>query len=301
MTESAVSIERKRELFHAISGSSGGMSIVANDGRESFRMILRTAGRPHDDQAISRVKRLIATELGGTSSAMLVDTVYGRAALSALVAAVPHRGRIIAVDRFIEEHLGPLTDTDLDLGAFDSFGDGAAAAKLYLHWRPEESPERRARLSRAFVDGCAQRGVLSVLEGVVHIPDPAQVAGYLVRAAAEFGAFAPDLYKTQLPTFGMGSDAEIRHISEEISEAVEVPWLVLSNGVTADRFPSAVAAACDGGASGFLAGRGVWRDAVSAEPGSGAFARARARLQQLAAIVDQHARPWHRTAAWALR
>jgi sulfofructosephosphate aldolase len=68
---------------------------------------------------------------------------------------------------------------------------------------------------------------------------------------------------------------------------------VLSNGVEAADFPVAVEAACRGGASGMLAGRAVWT-ATLADDDPTALLRQRSvpRLQQLAAIVDAHGRPW---------
>ncbi len=74
---------------------------------------------------------------------------------------------------------------------------------------------------------------------------------------------------------------------------IPVPWVVLSQGVARDDFPAAVRAACRAGASGMLAGRAIWSDLVgSAEPAAGLRARSVPRLRRLAAIVDEHARPW---------
>jgi sulfofructosephosphate aldolase len=67
---------------------------------------------------------------------------------------------------------------------------------------------------------------------------------------------------------------------------------VLSSGVSIEDYPAAVEAACRGGASGFLAGRAVWRDALVADPEPVLRERAVPRLQRLADIVDTVARPW---------
>ncbi|MMZ71449.1 putative aldolase YihT [compost metagenome] len=53
-------------------------------------------------------------------------------------------------------------------------------------------------------------------------------------------------------------------------------------------------AACDAGASGFLAGRALWSDVVgAADPRPALAERAVARLTGLRAIVDEHATAWH--------
>jgi tagatose 1,6-diphosphate aldolase len=41
-----------------------------------------------------------------------------------------------------------------------------------------------------------------------------------------------------------------------------VPWALLSAGVDHDAFVGQLRAALDGGASGFIAGRSIWKEAV---------------------------------------
>ncbi|MHB1534512.1 MAG: hypothetical protein ACYC1D_07875, partial [Acidimicrobiales bacterium] len=60
-------------------------------------------------------------------------------------------------------------------------------------------------------------------------------------------------------------------------------------------FSRAVVAACRGGASGFLAGRAIWADAIAAGDYATALTNVSVpRLQILAELVDEHCRPWHR-------
>ena len=78
-----------------------------------------------------------------------------------------------------------------------------------------------------------------------------------------------------------------------IDAALPIPWVVLSQGVEPDDFPGAVEAACRGGASGFLAGRALWTTTLGADdPQALLRTESVPRLQQLAAIVDAHGRPW---------
>ena len=65
-------------------------------------------------------------------------------------------------------------------------------------------------------------------------------------------------------------------------------------GVPEERFPGVVAAACRGGASGFLAGRAIWGAAVgAADPATVLAGRSLETLDRLTAIVAAEARPWH--------
>ena len=115
----------------------------------------------------------------------------------------------------------------------------------------------------------------------------------IVEAARELGALQPSLYKCQVPLEGKGDPTEITARAREIDAALPVPWVVLSQGVAPDDFPSAVEASCRGGASGFLAGRALWTATLGAEdPAELLHSQSVPRLQSLSAIVDEHARPW---------
>ena len=92
---------------------------------------------------------------------------------------------------------------------------------------------------------------------------------------------------------GAGSDAEIEDGCAQITQNLSCPWVVLSGGVAAERFLGVVAAACRGGASGFLAGRGIWGPSIAAEdPAAALTMDARPRMVELSAVVDAIARPW---------
>lgn len=283
-------------LYDAIARPSGGLCMVAIDARESMRALVRDAARPDSDGDLSAFKQLVAREMAPLASAVLCDPTYGQAAMHVLRDEHPATGLIVAVDRFDEPRYGPLRESTLDSDAMALAvaSGGVSALKLYLFWRPEAEVHFRKDDARRFVEGCRDLEVLALLEGVVtgDADDPS-FNDSLVRAAEQMGALAPDVYKTQVPTFGRADDDIIERESHRVSDAVGVPWVVLSNGVASDRFSSAVAAACRGGASGVLAGRGVWRAALSSpDPAEELETGGRARLQELVDIVDQHARPW---------
>ena len=76
---------------------------------------------------------------------------------------------------------------------------------------------------------------------------------------------------------------------------ISVPWVILSAGVGYADFRTQVEIACKAGASGFLAGRSIWRDAASThDPAKKAAAQKDAigRLAELAAITRKHGRPY---------
>ena len=271
----------------ALARPSGTFLMVAMDQRESLRTMLRERGKQAADDEVERFKLAVARELSPHASGFLIDKNHLRA-----VAPVVDHGLILAVDRLVQEPADVVEDTSLEEDL--ELVPGIVALKLLVIWRDDDRRAERVELSRRFVQLAAERGLLSVLEPVVRHEDREWA---IVEAARELGAVRPSLYKCQVPLSGRGEPAEITKRAERIDAALEVPWVVLSQGVDPDDFPAAVEASCKGGASGMLAGRAVWTGTLAAEdPQTLLRAESVPRLQQLAAIVDAHGRPWREKA-----
>lgn len=272
----------------ALARPSGTFAMVAMDQRESLRTMLREHGHDATDERVARFKRAVARELAPHASGFLIEQEH----VETVAPHVPH-GLILAVDLLDQEPGSIVEDTRLD--EEPRLEPGVVALKLLVIWRDDERRAQRVEMSRRFVALAERRGVLSVLEPVVRHDDREWA---IVEAARELGATQPSLYKCQVPLEGRGDPAEITRHAREIDAAVGGPWVVLSQGVAPDDFPAAVEAACRGGASGFLAGRALWTATLPA-PDPTALLREISvpRLQQLAAIVDEHGHPWHEKGA----
>ncbi|MGP3964042.1 hypothetical protein ACTWPT_49560 [Nonomuraea sp. 3N208] len=307
---------------------SGGFAMVAMDQRESLRQMFAAAtGERVGDGTLTVFKLAVAREVGPHASGFLIDQDYGfsRVAAERLIPG----GLIVAVDNLQQTPDGPVEDTSIDerVDLAAARRAGAVAAKLLLIWRDDEHRQRRLDIAAEFVRRCAAAGLLSVLEGVAKPPavapasapavaaasatgvaaDPASAAtsvpsfdgpAMIREAAAELAGLRPSLYKAQVPLGGAAPEERLVEECARLDEVIPVPWVVLSQGVDRDDFPAAVRAACRAGASGMLAGRAIWSDLVGIDVSShdlAAALRARAvpRLQRLAEIVDEHARPWH--------
>jgi sulfofructosephosphate aldolase len=267
----------------AIARESGTFAMVAMDQRESLRTMLREHGHEADDERVGRFKEAVARELAPHASGFLIEAEH----LDTVAPHVPH-GLILAVDVLDQEDGAPVEDTSLDEDVRPAAG--VVALKLLVIWRDDERRAERIELARSFVELAERYGLLSVLEPVVRHDDREWA---IVEAALELGAVRPSLYKCQVPLEGKGDPAEITRHARAIDAALPCPWVVLSQGVAADDFPGAVEAACRGGASGFLAGRALWTLTLAAEdPTELLREHSVPRLQQLGAIVDEHARPW---------
>jgi len=246
-----------------------------------------------------------ARALTPAASAVLLDPAYALGPVVAAGARAAGCGLIVGTDRFDQEPGQPVDQTWLDQDAArQGIEAGADALKLLVMWRRGEEADHRARIVEGFLDICRHSGRVGIVEGLVRPPrgdgpsgaalTGAALDDAILDAAAELCAFGPDLYKGEVPTLGTGTDAQITALARQLTVVVgRRPWVVLSAGVAIERFEDSVAAACRGGASGFLAGRGIWRPALAPADRVAAFRDvALPRLERLGTIVDRDARPW---------
>jgi sulfofructosephosphate aldolase len=267
----------------ALARDSGTFLMVAMDQRESLRTMLAQHGHDATDERIGRFKAAVARELAPYASGLLIDKQH----VDVVEPLVPH-GLILAVDKLQQEPGQIVEDTALDEDVTPP--SRVVALKLLVIWRDDDRRARRREMSERFSAFAHERGLLSVLEPVVRSDNREEA---IVEAARELGPTGCDLYKCEVPTHGTGSDDEITRWSREIDAVVPCPWVVLSQGVDAGRFPTAVAAACRGGASGMLAGRAVWTATLGADdPTELLREHSVPRLKELGEIVDAHGRPW---------
>ncbi len=283
-----------------IARPSGAFAMVATDQRESLRTIYQEAtGALVGDEVLRAFKVSAARILTPHASAILVDRDYGLEPILAAGALDASCGLIVAADALVQEAGGPVTDSALDTRVVPEAvrAQGAVALKLLVIWRDDDHRERRHRLAGSFISMCRGAGLLSVVEVIVRAP-VGRDAGWdretdALEAAREIGALRPDLYKAEMPYLGQTEPARMEEGSRALTEAAARPWVVLSAGVPLERFEPAVEAACRGGASGFLAGRAIWSDAIALDGLEANLQRISApRLQGLGELVDEVARPW---------
>jgi sulfofructosephosphate aldolase len=274
---------------------SGAFAMVALDQRESLRTMLEEArGGDPTNADVSAFKVAATRALAPRASAVLLDRESGLPAVLDEGALPASTALLVAADRICQPRGGAVSTTGLDREVFesDALVARAAAFKLLVIWHPHRGRARRATLVSAFVEACRAARRPSLVEGIVRrppdvAPDAWDHPGAVLAAARELGSFGPDVYKAEVPTHGSGDRATVVEASRAITAALDCPWVVLSNGVAPDRFDDAAAAACEGGASGFLAGRAIWTASLAA-PDVDAHLRevAAPRLAALAARVD---------------
>ena len=244
-------------------------------------------------------------------SAVLVDPLY---ALGHLVAsgAVPRDVGLMSSleDEDYRHPSGPRRTRireDWSLGGIKRAG--ADVCKLLWFYRPDgdaEVAEAQRRLIRDLVAECAELSLPLVVEPIWYpLPgeDPssaewkqARVRGIL-DSAIVCDRLGVDMLKVEFPGYVDTAEgiAAAEAACAELDAAVGVPWVILSAGVGYTDFATQVRIACSAGASGYLAGRSIWRDAVSThDPAAreAAIAEARGRLDELNHITRRYGRPF---------
>lgn len=169
--------------------------------------------------------------------------------------------------------------------------DGAKLLVLYRHDRGSFTDAQEALVARVVAES-AEAGIPALIEpvpfdtsrpdGTVDADDRRRV---IVEAARRIGAIGPMILK--LPHPGPGACREVTRA------AGSNPWILLSWGVTYERFRDQLAEAMAAGCSGFAVGRALWREAVDPvgrqEFLAGPFPRRLAELIDLVETAEQTA------------
>lgn len=325
--------EDKHAHMRRLSDEHGRFSMLAVDQRQSLRgMIAEEKGiQPTDipGSDLTRIKRIVAETVAPTSSAVLLDPIYGFP--KALENADGYGGVLVAAEVTgyetvrERERLSRLVD-EWDPAAW--VRKGVDGVKLLLWHHPAVSTVARQHqesLVERVGAQCAEAGLPLLLEAKVYPlygtslnAGWARVKPYLVIDAAKtYSAprFAVDLLKLDFPVdlkyveeyqrpdvewkageavYDLGA---VQSFCERLDEAAQVPWVILSAGVDLEEFVENIRLANEAGASGFLCGRTVWKNVISEFPDE---KRMRDHMIQVGvpnfhAILEanESALPWH--------
>jgi sulfofructosephosphate aldolase len=287
-------------MLSRLQGPGGNYAMLALDQRESMRGMFprHEDGSYADDAALKSFKNLATGILTPYASAVLLDQPFGLGEDRPREIA-ENCGLIVAVDVLHQRPGAEITAVTLDESVTPDYLHhvDADAIKLLVLWHRKSGKDERERLVESALELGRTAGVASLVEGIVRPDSPggwsdaAERHDAILGCASELSALGPDIYKAEVPGYVAGDVSGVREQSAQMSRIVGRDWVVLSNGVNAADFPAAVAEAIDGGASGFLAGRAIWADAVpTADPGARMREHSIDRLKNLATIVEGAAR-----------
>lgn len=287
----------------------GIFSITAMDQRNSLKVIIEPQ---HPDQVtpqqLSAIKQTLAAALSPHSTAILIDPQYGVPQVISSGALDAHVGLIVTLEAESMKQVGEgrVTQIAEGLSAEKIERMGGDAVKLLTRYRPDlkDSAEQNREVIQRVAEQCERADIPFVLEAVA-VPvggqDKASFAkekpDLVIQSAKELSGYC-DLYKAEFPvdpSFEKDRATQLKYC-RELDQASVVPWVILSAGADIGPFSQQVEVACQAGASGFLAGRAIWKDYVK-------IAGAQERLQTLQSkavhnlnlvksIAQRDARPW---------
>jgi len=288
-----------------IANDSHVFSIIAMDQRNTLRRMFTAVGLDASDDDLRTAKADVARVLTPAASGLLSDPTYGVPAITQAEALAPSCGLLIAAEPSERRSYQgePRTHRDPDLNAQWVLDQGGDAYKFFVQMRadgpapaagePDLVAETLAVCDDIIRD-CRATGIPVVIENLVYARPGEDLRGQaredaVIEAARALNDLDIDLLKLEYP----GSPEGCRRLAEILDR----PWAVLSAGVPFDQFTDIIQIATgEGGASGFIAGRSVWREVVSLtgqQREEFLTSVALPRLERLVEVAAHRARPWN--------
>jgi tagatose 1,6-diphosphate aldolase/sulfofructosephosphate aldolase len=279
-------------------------SIIAMDQRNTLRRMFTAVGLEAGDEDLRTAKADVARVLTPAATGLLSDPTYGVPAIAEANALAPGCGLLIAAEPSERRTFQgePRTHRDPALNARWLLDQGGDAYKFFVQLRadrPAPAPGEpdlvgeTLAVCEEIIRDCRAAGVPVVIENLIYEIPGEQLSGQaredaIIESARALNDLDIDLLKLEYP----GSPEGCRRLASVLDR----PWAVLSAGVPFDQFTEIIQiAAQDGGASGFIAGRSVWREVVSLtgrERQEFLTSVALPRLERLIDVAARSARPW---------
>jgi tagatose 1,6-diphosphate aldolase len=295
----------------------GRFKMVAVDQRPPVKNLV--ADKRGDGQApyedVVAVKSLLVEELQHEASALLLDPHY---AYPAAVQHVPaSKGLLVTLEDsvFTDTPQGRLSQEIDDWSVGKIKRVGGDAVKVLAWYRPDAGADVLEH-QQAFVArigaACIRYDIPYLLELLVHPMDgapPADHGDAVLRSVEAFAdpRFGVDVFKLESPVApgtvpdpdgGDTSATSAQALFDELGRLAGRPWVMLSAGATASDFQRVCTFAYRAGASGYLAGRAIWWEALQRFPDieavrEGLSTQALDYMRALNRLTDAEALPWH--------
>jgi tagatose-1,6-bisphosphate aldolase len=295
---------KNRKTLADIASEDGVFAIIAMDQRNTLRRMFKAVDIEASEEDLRTAKADVARALTPAASGMLLDPTFGVPAVTKAQALAPGCGLLVAAEPSSRDSYNgePRISRDPELNARWVSEQGGDALKFLVQLRADRPIPASGEpdLAREVLDICSEiitdcnsEGLPSVIENLVYELPGEQLSGKaredaIIAAAVAFDELDIDLLKLEYP----GSADGCRRLADVLHR----PWAVLSAGVPFDEFSDVLKIAFDeGGASGFIAGRSIWREAL---PLNGMERQhfldniARPRLDDLVTVANDRARPW---------
>jgi tagatose 1,6-diphosphate aldolase len=280
-------------------------TILAFDQRGTYHKMLPEGTSFETAVAI---KREVVFALARHVSAVLLDPVYG---LPAVLDMAGGTGLLMALEK--SGYTGDSTYRRVELIEGWSVNKikhmGASAVKLLVYYHPHAGTlaDEIESFVATICQECRAYDIPVFVEPVSYSLDAsvrkesaefAKTRPEIVRETARrLSKLKPDILKLEFPVDADhdADNAAWQVACEAVSAVCEAPWVLLSAGVEFETFAQQTKIACRAGASGFLAGRAIWKEAVTMTTQERARFLAETgadRIRRLEEMVYNLARPW---------
>jgi len=296
-----------------IATEKGIFVMSAIDHRAGLVQMIQEAHKADPDYSdIVQMKLDICLALEPYSSAVLLDPEYGAAQCLAAGALKGGTGLLVSVEAtgYEQDPTGRITTLLKDWSVEKVKRMGASAVKILVYYRPDikKLATRQLKTIAKVASDCVRYDIPFLVEPKTYRiededMDSVEFAAHLpemvIETARQITALPVDVLKAEFPADMKyeRDEAKMAENCRELDLASQVPWVILSAGVDYDLFKKQVSIACTAGASGFLGGRAIWQEAISIlkreKRNEFLMDVAARRMQELAAIANRSARPWH--------
>ncbi len=308
-----------------LADAAGRWKMIAIDQRTPLMQpIARIRGAPeapYDD--LAAVKAAITRRLSPLATAMLMDPNFAYPRCAGEMS--PATGLCLSLEHHVTQDGvdgGRRSEVIPSWSVRQIRRIGADAVKLLVWYRPDAGAallEHQQAFVRRIGQECREHDIVLLLELLVY-PLAGDAPGHLEThrtrlvldsmrhfASAEFGV---DIYKLEPPAALRdvpdpdGPQAvAVQRAYDELGALTTKPWVLLSAAAGPADFERSLTYAYRAGASGYLCGRAIWQSAFEHFPDRAALERelesVSARyVQQINALTDRLATPWHRHPAW---
>jgi tagatose 1,6-diphosphate aldolase len=299
----------KVRSLQRVTSFDGYFLICALDHLSDFQELLNKDATQVSYRQTGEAKIELVDALAAECTAFLLDARYGLAQ-TIVSGALP--GTVGLMASIEDEDYKPPTATRKtrfreNWGTWQMKLLGVDVCKLLWFYRPDSKvAEHQRELVRKLVDECAGLSLPLVVEPIWYAlegEDPKSSAWRerriegIIESAHEADRLGVDMLKVEFPGYVEDDAGKTKALDacRHLDANVHAPWVILSAGVNYETFKTQVEIACRAGASGFLAGRSIWRDAASTpdpEERARAGKAAAKRIAELAAITRAHGRPY---------
>lgn len=282
--------------------------IMALDHRHNLRASLN----PNNPDSITYnemvlFKQEIIRALAPTSSAILLDPEFGAAQSVAGGSLTGATGLMVCLEEKGYSANPHARQTDLleDWSVEQSARMGASAVKLMLYYHPEaKNAAEQEKLVSRLAEECRQYDMPFFLQPLSYSLDAkstrlssAEKRRVVIESARRLSPLGIDVLKAEFP---LDIEEESNPIAWQsscraLTDASEVPWVLLSGGAPFDVFLRQTEVACKAGCSGVMAGRAVWQEAVTLRGDKQTeflYKTAIDRLVDLGDVISEFGLPW---------